>query len=174
MPIRASRSDVLSHVHADLLAEAEAAAGGNGVLSKAEQAAMPDGLLKKAAGWVREDGGAGTRVDVDAMVGKATRRMATLLGRVNQRSGAGAETISQREVQALHANDSEAGLRVARAYELITGKHIDFTPAPVDSSDLTQLRDQLADLRRQAGGGVLAEDLLEQRGHAGRGGRTGG
>jgi hypothetical protein len=127
--IRASKSDVLSHVHGDLLAEAEAAAGANRVLSKAEQAAMPEGLLKKAAGWVREDGGPGTRVDVDAMVFKAARRMATLLGRVNQRSGAGAEAVSQREVHALAAQDGEAGARVARAYELITGKHIDLTPS---------------------------------------------
>jgi hypothetical protein len=138
MPIRAYKNDVLSSVHAELRAEAEVAAGSNGILSRAEQAAMPDGLLKKAAGWVREDGGAGTRVEVDAMVAKATRRMATLLGRVNQRSGAGADTVSQREVQALHAMDNEAGARVARAYELITGKHIEFPPPGLSGASIAE------------------------------------
>ncbi|MCK6545843.1 hypothetical protein L6R52_08240 [Myxococcota bacterium] len=138
MPIRAPKNEILSAVQAALRAEAEAAAGGNGVLSRAEQAAMPDGLLEEAARKVREERGPGARVDVDAMAAKATRRTAALLGRVNQRSGAGAASISQREIQALHGIDAEAGVRVARAYELLTGKPVELGPRSAPSASVLE------------------------------------
>lgn len=131
MSIRATTLDVLTRTRDALRAEAQAAAG-NALLSKVEQDALAPSLLKDAAVAVRAQLGSGARVEVDAVVQEASRQLETLLGGVNTR---GPSAVSQAEVRALHSVNADAGLRVARAYELITGKHIDLptsgtTPLP--------------------------------------------
>lgn len=131
MTIRATTAEVLTRTRDALRAEAQTAAG-NALLSKSEQDALAPSLLKDAAMAVRAQGGSGARVEVDALVLEASRQLEALLGSVNTR-GPGA--VSQAEVRALHSANADAGLRVARAYELITGKHLDLptsgtTPVP--------------------------------------------
>jgi hypothetical protein len=127
--IRAPLSTVLSTVRQQLETEAKEAAKNN-LLSKSEQATLADGVLKEAAETIRQEGGSGARVDTDVLVEKATSRMEALIGSVNQPSGSGAVFVSQAEVKALASAHPDAGVRVARAYELITGKKIDLGGAP--------------------------------------------
>ncbi|MCC7111131.1 MAG: hypothetical protein IT382_17690, partial [Deltaproteobacteria bacterium] len=121
MTVRATTLDVLTRTRDALRAEAQAAAG-NALLSKAEQDALAPSLLKDAAVAVRAQLGSGARLEVDAVVLEASRQLEALLGGVNTR---GPSAVSQAEVRALHSVNADAGLRVARAYELITGKHLD-------------------------------------------------
>jgi hypothetical protein len=133
--IRAPLSTVLSTVRQQLETEAKEAAKNN-LLSKSEQATLADGVLKEAAETIRQEGGSGARVDTDVLVEKATSRMEALIGSVNQPSGSGAVFVSQAEVKALASTHLDAGVRVARAYELITGKKIDLgTTTPVVTPD---------------------------------------
>jgi hypothetical protein len=122
--IRAKTTDVLAQVTATLRQEAAAAAGTNDLVSRDEQRALaPD--LQAAANDVRTAGGPGSRVAVDALVAEASSKVAALLGQVNQPSGSGAALVSADEVRALAALDPAAGARVARGYELITGRRVE-------------------------------------------------
>ncbi len=128
MPVRAATLEVLTRARAALDADARAAAGNN-QLSKSEQEALAPGVLQDAAIAVRARDG---RVSVASLVIEADQRLTALLGGVNTR---GPSAVSQDEVRALHGAHADAGVRVARAYELITGKHIDLpglvaTPVP--------------------------------------------
>jgi hypothetical protein len=135
LPVRVPVTSVLQSVRQQLAQEAAAAAG-NALLSRTEQDQLGEGVLKEAAEALRTEGGPGTRVSTEALVDKALDRVAALLGGVNQGSGPGAFIVSQAEVQTLATTHRDAGVRVARAYELITGKKIDLPgsagPAPVD------------------------------------------
>ncbi len=133
MTVRATTLDVLTRTRDALRAEAQAAAG-NALLSQLEQNGLAPGLLLDAAVAVRTQGGSGARVEVDALAVEASRQLEALLGAVNT---SGPSAVSQAEVRALHGANADAGTRVARAYELITGRHIDLptsgvpTPPPV-------------------------------------------
>lgn len=128
MTVRATTTEVLTRVRAALDADARTAAG-NAQLSKTEQMALAPGVLRDAAVAVRGRAG---RVNVDELVLEADHLLTALLGGVNVR---GPSAVSQEEVRALHAVNADAGARVAHAYELLTGKHIDLpgittTPVP--------------------------------------------
>ena len=122
--IRASLNTILQTVRQELARDAAHAAG-NGLLSKDEQRSLGGGVLAEAAEELRAAAAPGARVTTDALVETASERIATLLGAVNQPSGTGASAVSQAEVRALVARHADAGQRVARAYELITGKRVD-------------------------------------------------
>lgn len=133
--VNAKVGDVLSQVKTALAAEAKAAAG-NTLLSKAEQEGLGEGVLADAADAIRAAGGPGTKVNVDALVEKATADMATLIASVNQASGSGAGLLSKAEIQALANKNADAGVRAAKAYELITGKQIHITTPHVEPDPL--------------------------------------
>lgn len=139
MTVRATTLDVISRARDALRADAQAAAG-NALLSQSEQGGLAPGLLLDAAVAVRTQGGSGARVEVDALVMEASRQLEALLGTVNT---SGPSAVSQAEVRALHRANADAGMRVARAYELITGRHIDLptsggpTPPPVTPPPVT-------------------------------------
>lgn len=128
--IKAKVSQVLDEVRSQIARDARAVAG-NSVLSKAEQKKLADGLVKEAAESLRAVAGSRGRVSTDALVEAATDRVASLLGQVNQRSGAGAAVVSKSEMEQLARLHSDAGMRVARAYEVITGKKIELPTDPV-------------------------------------------
>lgn len=123
--IRAATTDLLARVNTQLGADAARAAGSNDLVSHAEQRTFGAGVLQAAADEVRAAGGPGTRVVVDVLVQTAASKVASLLAQVNQPSGSGAGVVSMDEVRGLAALDADAGLRVARAYELITGRQVD-------------------------------------------------
>src|SRR4051812_28373208 len=117
--VRAKTVDILAQLRTQLAADAAVAAGANGRLSKDEQAALGGGdVLKAAADDVRAQSG---RVTVGPLVDAASLRVQTLLGGVNTRTP---DFVSQTEVKRLAGVDADSGARVAKAFELITGKHI--------------------------------------------------
>lgn len=139
MPVtRASITDVLARIQSSLLEEATAAAGSNAALSVSEQSAMSAGVLKDAAAGVRDAkraAGEIGRVDVSEAAGAAYATVLGLVDSVNQSSGSGGAALSQAEVRAIFATNADAGQRLARAYELITGKPVSLpsssNPPPV-------------------------------------------
>jgi hypothetical protein len=140
--IRAPLSTVLSTVRAEIEKEAKEAAGANTLLSKNEQGQLKDSITKTTADDIRAAGGPGTTVTVDKLVDAASSKMAALIGSVNQASGSGAASVSQAEVKALAAANPDAGVRVARAYELITGKSVSLDgiiPLPVPNDAVGEL-----------------------------------
>jgi hypothetical protein len=147
MSVRASTAVVLDKVDRRLLRDARKVAGENTLISRTEQAGLSDDLLKKAAENLRVRGGRGARVTVDALVGEASSQVRALLGQVNQGSGVGASLVSEREVRAVAALNQDAGRRVARAYELITGKRIVIAPSalpaatPLTAARIAQITD---------------------------------
>jgi hypothetical protein len=149
--IRAPLSTVLAHLRTEIEQEAKEAAGTNTILSKVEQKTLKDSLTKSAADEIRASGGPGTTVTVDALVERASSKMEALIGTVNQASGPGASAVSQAEVKALAAANPDAGVRVARAYELITGKKVNLEgivplPVPHDAiGELNAVRDAVKD-----------------------------
>lgn len=139
--VRASVSSVLAQLRAELEAEARRAAGSNSLISRAEEQQLGDSVTREAAAEVRAAGGAGSTVTVDALVDAAEARLRAFIDGVNQTSGAGAATLSQAEIQAVAATHPEAGQRLARAYELLTGKAVPLPavvppPAPVADAAL--------------------------------------
>lgn len=123
MPTIARTPDVLSLVRAAVTVDAQAAANHNEFISKTEQAAMSAGLLKDTADEMRAAGH--SHVTATSVTELVTAKIAAVLGQVNQPSGSGATSVSQAEVRAAAALSPESGVRLARAYELITGRHID-------------------------------------------------
>lgn len=123
MPTIARTPDVLSLVRAAVAVDAQAAANHNAFISKTEQAAMSAGLLKDTADEMRAAGH--SHVTATDLSERVTSKIAAVLGQVNQPSGSGATSVSQAEVRAAAALSPETGVRLARAYELITGRHID-------------------------------------------------
>jgi len=149
--VRAPLTTVLAKLRSEIEEEAKEAAGSSTTISKSEQHTLKDSVTKTIADEIRATGGPGTTVTVDALVDAASTKMAALIGTVNQAAGSGASTVSQAEVKALAAANPDAGVRVARAYELITGKKVDLegiVPLPVPSDmvgELNAVRDAVKD-----------------------------
>lgn len=167
MPIRAATHVVLNHVRDRLQMEVSAAAG-NRVLSPTDEHALPDGIAKDAAIEARGAAPPGADLTTDAVTSAAAAKIAALLGQVNQPAGPGAAAVSRSEVRALAAIHPDAGRRVAHAYELITGKHIDVggavpQPAPIDvRSALHELNSGIARLVVQCAGGNTVLSAAER------------
>ncbi len=123
MATLATTTDVLSKVRQALAQDASAAAG-NTVVSRPEQKNLPDLLMQTAADELRLAYGPGARVYVDALVTQAETKIANLLRLVNF---TGPGVVAKKEVQQLAQLDQDAGRRVAKAYELITGRAIDLS-----------------------------------------------
>ena len=128
--IAAKTTDVLARVKAALIEEARVAAGTGGTISKAEEGALDAGLIKDSAAKLRA---AHLPVTALAVAADAAAGVAELLARVDTR---GTGTLSKSEVLRLAAQDNPAGPHVVRAYELITGKHIDLPANPVSPGAL--------------------------------------
>ncbi len=161
--IRATRTDLLARVERRIQRDVNAAAGNNALVSRQEQKALPD-LLNDVANDIRTAGGVGARVNKDALVAQAIAHVENLLASVNQGGGSGAAFVSAKEVKALLTANPPAGARVAKAYELITGRRViaDAPPAPSVTGQLGHLALTAARLalisdnaRRVAGSGDL-------------------
>jgi len=163
--IRAKTVDILAQVRTQLNADAQTAAG-NALLSKTEQNGLVDGdVLKEVAPDVRTQDGS---VHVGPLVDAASARIQTLLGGVNTTTP---DYVSKTEVKKLAGVDFGAATRVAKAFELITGKAIDLVPAkPAKPGSQSAL--PLANLAIGANGmmglgGALNGNALELKGMGG-------
>ncbi len=155
--VRSATADILIRVNRRLAFDARSAAGSNNLVSRPEQDRLPDALMKNAADDLRAKGGRGARVEVDALVGEASGQIEALLRQVNQRSGTGASWVSAPEVRALLALNRDAGKRVARAYELITGKRITI-PEEAQASALDAAR--IAQIASAARAVAMSGDMM--------------
>ena len=164
--IRAKVTDVVAQVKAQLQQDALAAAG-NSTLSRSEQATLPAGdVLAAAAADVRAAKG---RVTVDDVVADAVAKVEALVAAVNTR---GPASLSVTEVKKLAVSDAAVGARVAKAYELITGKHVDLggtTGGGSSSSSAAALANLVTTVQFSMGlHASLAGGALVLKGMAGR------
>lgn len=93
---------------------AKTAAGSNAVVSRTEQKAL-DPFLGRAADRVREAGGKGARVTVDALAAQAASDAGAAWAEVNK-PGPGQRFLSQAEVQAVAKTDPALGALSKLAY----------------------------------------------------------
>ncbi|MBI4815680.1 MAG: hypothetical protein HY791_05470 [Deltaproteobacteria bacterium] len=117
----APRDQIVSRVATQVVKEAVAASGKGGVLSKAEQEKLKQSnLLRDAAQELRWAAGKGAVVRLDPWVDAA---MAKVTGAVESvdKPGRGHGTISRAEARTAVATKGDAGARIGRAYEVLTG-----------------------------------------------------
>ena len=118
---RISRDQLVSRVHTQVQKEAEALAGKGGVLSKPEQEQMKDWtVLRDAAQAMRREGKV---VRVDAWVDAAVARVAGAVDAVDK-PGKGHGTISRAEAREAVASKGDAGARIGRVFELLSGQKL--------------------------------------------------
>lgn len=115
-------SDVMTVLARQARIDASAAAG-NTTLSKDEQARAARDVAD-AAQEIRDDGGRGTRVTVDAIETKIEDKARALIGTVNQSSGTGAQSLSHAEAVRAWKTGAPVGESVLRAYEVASGNGI--------------------------------------------------
>jgi hypothetical protein len=121
---RTSVSDVSTVLAQQLRAELRDAAGGNTLLSRTEQrTAMPH--IKDAADELRDAGGPGARVTVDALEANLHAKAMRLIDTVNQTSGPGAHTLSRKEAHTARDISPHVGEAVLRAYQVASGNAAD-------------------------------------------------
>ncbi len=94
------------------------------LVSKAEQASAPSDIAS-ASQAVRDAGGAGARVHASDVEERLLQSALRLIGVVNQASGSGMTFLAKAEVLALVANDSVAGARVQKAWQIARGSSVE-------------------------------------------------
>lgn len=123
--VSAARDQVLTRVQTQLVKDALAASGKGGVLSKAEQEKLDrDNLLKSAAMELRRNGGKGAQVRLAPLVDAAANKVIGALDGVDK-SGRGKGKISLAEAREAVATKGDAGFRIGRAFELLTGASLE-------------------------------------------------
>lgn len=123
--ISAARDQVLTRVQTQLVKDALAASGKGGVLSKAEQDKLDrDDLLKSAAMELRRNGGKGAVVRLAPLVDAAANKVIGALDGVDK-TGRGKGKISRAEAREAVASKGDAGFRIGRAFELLTGASLE-------------------------------------------------
>ena len=123
--VSAARDQVLTRVQTELVKDALAAAGKGGVLSKAEQDTLHrDDVLKNAAMELRRNGGKGTVVRLAPLVDAAAAKVIGALDGVDK-PGRGKGKISRAEARQAVATKGDAGFRIGRAFELLTGASLE-------------------------------------------------
>lgn len=120
MPNVPSKSQVMRSVMGALRSEASAFAGKGQVLTPAEQKLIPGwtNLLSDTARTVRNEGG---RLTVDRWMDASASKITDALAAVDKK-GPGQGSISLTEARTAAASQRDAGARIGRAYELLTGK----------------------------------------------------
>lgn len=128
--VSAARDQVLVRVQTQLVKDALAATGTGGVLSRREQDQLQRGdVLLGAAQELRRNGGAGAMVRVDPLVDTAARKVVGALDAVDKK-GRGQGKISRAEAREAVAAHGDAGLRIGRAFELLTGQKLEARGGP--------------------------------------------
>ncbi len=110
-------SVALTHLTAELRADAAAAAGPDKVVSRTDQAALDPYLAGRADAMRAEKKGA--RITVDALVARGTADAAAAWAAVNQ---TGPAYLSKAEVAAVEKADGALGLVTARAVAIARGE----------------------------------------------------
>jgi hypothetical protein len=134
---RVKTQDVSTALTTILSEQAKAAAGNNTQISKTEEQTLTP-VLQRAATALRDEGGRGTRVTVDAVVARATTDSMAVWGRFNANNqGRDGAWLSNDEVKdiaradpALGALTEQALLRVRRGS----------TPPPAPTTSLDPAR----------------------------------
>jgi hypothetical protein len=112
---RVKTSDAAAALTAILAEKAKAAAGSNALISKSEQTSL-DPVLARAATAIRTEGGAGTRVKVDAVVSRATADSVAVWGRFNANNqGRDGAWLSVNEAKEIALADPALGVLTEQA-----------------------------------------------------------
>lgn len=123
--VSAARDQILTRVQTQLVKDALAASGKGGVLSKAEQEKLDrDDVLKSAAMELRRNGGKGAQVRLAPLVDAAANKVIGALDGVDK-PGRGKGKISRAEAREAVASKGDAGFRIGRAFELLTGASLE-------------------------------------------------
>lgn len=129
--IRASRDQVISRAHTQVMKDAIAAMGKGGTLSKAEQDKLERTLVRDTAQemrWAIQRGEQANKKDklvrLEPLVEKAVEKITIAVDGVDK-PGKGKGFISLAEAREAVATKGDAGLRIGKAFELITGASLE-------------------------------------------------
>ncbi len=139
MPNVPTKSQVMRSVMGTLRTEAAGFAGKGKVLTAVEQKLIPGwtNLLSDTARTVRQEGG---RLTVDRWIDASASKITDALNAVDNK-GPGKGFISLTEARTATASQRDAGERIGRAFELLTGKTLipSDPPAPAVVAATKQL-----------------------------------
>ena len=115
--------------------QAKAAAGSNALISKTEEQAL-NPVLQRAATVIRDEGGKGTRVTVDAVVGRAAADSVAVWGRFNANNqGRDGQWLSNDEVKDIARADPALGALTEQALLRVRRGSAPTPPVPTTSLD---------------------------------------